>query len=168
MKTYSFESQNILGKQGEVILDQWISKKYKVTDVSNSSHFRERCIDRVIERSDGTMFFAEYKFDKAARRTKNIFFETVSVDSQNIPGWGWKTQADYLIILVPDQELLIFRPDSLRALLWENRHSVEEKSVANVGYRTIGYPIALAKVREKTFFRTEIQSGLELIQPPIL
>lgn len=168
MKTYSFESQNFIGKQGEFILDQWISQKYKVADVSDASYFRERCIDRVIERSDGTMIFVEYKFDKAAKRTRNIFFETVSVDSKNIPGWGWKTQADYLFILIPEQELLVFRPDSLRALLWENRYSVEEKIVPNIGYRTIGYPISLAKVREKTFFRAEIQGGLGLVQPPTL
>lgn len=167
MKTYSFSRQNLIGKLGEEMLDKWLRGKYSLTDVSDAPYFKERCIDRILEAPGISTLFIEYKFDKAAKRTGNIFFETTSVDTKSVPGWGWRTQADYLMILIPSQEIIVLKPEALRALMWKERYSVQEKYVPNVGYKTIGFPISLIKVREYSFYWKEFDDNLDFLQPPL-
>ena len=81
-------------------------------------------------------------------RTGNIFFETVSNDKERIPGWGLSSQADYWIFLIPEQEILVFKPGRLRTLVWELQKSLKERSVPNKGYNTIGYPTPLIQARK--------------------
>ena len=150
-KHYSFSTQHKLGKDGEQIIDQWVSKLYKVTDVSDVQKYQEAGIDRVIERTDGTSVTVEYKFDIAAKRTGNLFFETVSVDTQHIPGWGWTSQADYWIFLVPEQEIIVMRPGKLRSLVWQHQTVLEERTVSNKNYKTLGVPVPLPDVRKVAY-----------------
>lgn len=166
MKSYSFTTQNSIGKQGEEMLDLWLKSKYRITDVSEAPYFQERCIDRILEKADGSTIFVEYKFDQAARKTGNIFFETISIDSKGVPGWGWKTQADYLLTLVPDQEVIVVRPATLRALMWQERHSVQDKYIPNVGYQTVGCPIHLNKVRDASFYWARINGSMNSLEIP--
>lgn len=167
-KVYDFETQNLIGQQGESKLDGWLRLEYGITDVSGVPYFQERCIDRILERRDRSTIFAEYKFDKAAKRTGNVFFETISVDSRQIPGWGWKTQADYLFILIPDQEIIILKPEMLRALMWEERHSLIEKHIPNINYNTKGCPITINKVRDISFYWSNICDNLFSLELPVL
>lgn len=150
-RQYDFDTQHRIGQQGEIFLDQWISSTYKVLDVSEDWKYRQSGIDRVVTRPDGSIITVEYKFDIAAKRTGNIFFETVSNDKKLIPGWGWSSQADYWIFLVPGQEIIVFKPGKLRALVWELQKSLTQRSIANQGYNTIGYPIPLIQARKVAF-----------------
>ncbi|WP_016952506.1 hypothetical protein [Anabaena sp. PCC 7108] len=147
-KYYDFKTQRSLGKQGEQIIDQWLQSNYKVTDVSAIARYQEIGIDRIIERQDGTSATVEYKYDMAAKRTGNIFFETVAVDIKNIPGWGWTSQADYWIFLIPQQEIIIIQPGNLRSLVWQKHLLLTERTVPNKNYKTLGIPVPLSDVRK--------------------
>ncbi|MGD1907435.1 MAG: hypothetical protein ACFB0C_15810 [Leptolyngbyaceae cyanobacterium] len=147
-RKYSFQSQESIGKSGEKILDEWLKLNYKILDVSDISKYQKSGIDRILMRPDGTMVNVEYKFDIASSRTGNLFFETVSVDSRNIPGWGWRSQADYWIFLLPSMEILVVEPGKLRNLVWQERLAIEDKTVRNSNYRTLGIPVPLPRARE--------------------
>ncbi len=147
-KQYNFNAQHEIGKKGEQILDKWLQTTYKITDVSDNPKYQEVSIDRILTRSDNSAITVEYKFDLAAKRTGNLFFETISVDIKNVPGWGWSSQADYWIFLIPDQEILIIKPGRLRALIWKKYREGSEKQIQNHGYNTLGIPIPLSEVRQ--------------------
>lgn len=150
-KQYDFETQRKLGQEGELFLDRWLSPAYKVLDVTGDLKYQQSGIDRLITRTDGTLITVEYKFDLAAKRTGNLFFETISNDSKKIPGWGWSSQADYWIFLIPDQEILVFKPGDLRALVWKLQKTLQERSIPNQGYKTIGYPVPISQARKVAF-----------------
>jgi len=145
-KYYDFQAQHKIGKQGERIIDRWLQNTYKVTDVSDIPSYQKAGIDRIIERKDGTTATVEYKFDVAAKRTGNLFFETVAIDSQGIPGWGWTSQADYWIFLIPEQEIVIVQPGKFRSLVWQRQTVLKERSVPNKNYKTLGVPVPLSDV----------------------
>jgi hypothetical protein len=147
-KIYDFNSQEFVGKKGEIILDKWLGSSYKILDVSKIKKYQEFCIDRILMRPDGTTVSVEYKFDLASSRTGNLFFETVSVDNKDIPGWGWQSQAEYWIFLLPTMEVLVVEPGKLRNIVWRSRSEFKEKEIQNVGYKTLGIPIPLPKVRK--------------------
>ncbi|WP_019502358.1 hypothetical protein [Pseudanabaena sp. PCC 6802] len=147
-KQYDFNVQHEIGKKGEQILDRWLGTTYKITDVSHDPKYQGVGIDRILTRPDSSVITVEYKFDLAAKRTGNLFFETVSIDCKSIPGWGWSSQADYWIFLIPDQEILIIKPPSLRALIWRKYRENSEKQIPNRGYNTLGLPIPLSEVRK--------------------
>jgi len=140
-KQYDFETQWKIGQEGETFLDQWLSPTYKVLNVSEDMKYQQSGIDRVVTRSDGSVITIEYKFDIAAKRTGNLFFETISNDKELIPGWGWSSQADYWIFLIPEQEILVFKPGKLRALVWELQKSLKETMVRTIFDRKAIYRI---------------------------
>lgn len=150
-KHYNFSVQHKLGKQGEQIIDRWLQNIYKVTDVSDIPKYQEAGIDRIIERTDGTTATVEYKLDIAAKRTGNLFFETVSVDTQGIPGWGWTSQADYWIFLIPEQEIIVVHPGKLRSLVWQHQTLLIERTVPNKNYKTLGVPVPLSDIRKVAY-----------------
>jgi hypothetical protein len=148
---YQFDTQNHIGKSGEHYIDKWLRHTYKIIDVSCISRYQKAGIDRIVTRPDGSNVTLEYKVDFTAKRTGNIFFETVSNDKKEIPGWGWTSQADYWIFLIPKQELIIFKPGNLRNLVWGLKESLNKKIVPNTDYNTIGYPIPLKDARSISF-----------------
>lgn len=146
-KTYRFDQQGLVGAKGEQILDEWLVQSYKILNVSDIKLYQESGIDRILMRPDGSTVKVEYKFDLASSRTGNLFFETVSVDRRNVPGWGWSSQADYWIFLLPSLEVLVVEPSKLRTLAWQYREQLVDKAIQNLGYKTIGIAIPLEKVR---------------------
>jgi len=156
VKEYSFEWQTIVGKSGEDILDSWLRTSYEILDVSKIRKYQTIGIDRILMRPDGTTVSVEYKFDIASSRTGNLFFETVSVDNRNIPGWGWNSKADYWIFLLPSMEVLVVDPGKLRNLVWQLREKVRDKVVQNLGYKTLGIPIPLSQVRQVASYTANI------------
>ncbi len=156
--TYNFEDQVSIGKQGEDLLDQWLNSLYTVIDVSDIKQYQKRGIDRVLIRPDQSVVTVEYKFDLASARTGNLFFETVSIDTRNIPGWGWSSEADYWIFLLPSKEVLVIEPSKFRDLIWKSRFKFKEKKVSNSDYNTYGIPIPINKVKEIAHFSTKLSS----------
>lgn len=145
---YDFKVQNLKGKVGEKILDNWLSHSYQILDVSDVPDYQIRGIDRILTRPNGSKLGVEYKYDIASSRTGNLFFETISIDNKNIPGWGWSSQADYWIFLLPTPEVIVISPGKFRNLVWQLRTKISERKIPNQGYKTIGVPIPLEKVRE--------------------
>jgi hypothetical protein len=150
-KPYNFLTQHQVGKSGEVFLDQWLQVSYQISDVSHEPKYQRSGIDRVLTKPDGTMLTVEYKVDATAKRTGNLFFETVSNDARNSPGWGWSSQADYIIFLIPEQEIIVFETARLRALIWEKRDQLCSKAIPNEGYNTIGYPLSIMEAKTVAF-----------------
>ena len=148
IKPYDFETQRRVGQEGETFLDRWLGSNHKVLNVSGDARYQRAGIDRVLTRRDNSTITVEYKFDLAARRTGNLFFETMSNDSRAVPGWGWSSQADYWIFLIPGQEILVFNPGQLRSLAWDLHDQLRRRAVPNRGYSTIGYPIPLVAARK--------------------
>lgn len=146
-KTYSFNQQECVGTRGEQILDHWLAQSYRILDVSDIKLYQESGVDRILMRPDGSTVKVEYKFDLASSRTGNIFFETISVDTRNVPGWGWSSQADYWIFLLPSLEVLVVEPSRMRTLAWQYRDQLVDKEIQNLGYKTIGIAIPLERVR---------------------
>lgn len=162
---YDFKAQNLKGKFGEKILDNWLSHYYKIVDVSNVPKYQILGIDRILTRPDESKIKVEYKYDIASSRTGNLFFETVSIDNKNIPGWGWSSQADYWIFLLSTPEVIVIAPGEFRNLVWQLRTKLSEKRIPNKGYKTIGVPIPLEKVRKIAHYVQKLDKMLILNTP---
>lgn len=160
---YNFQAQGSIGKKGEQVFDNWLSSKYQIVDVSHVLKYRTAGIDRLLINPSGYSLSVDYKFDKAASRTGNLFFETTSVDTKGIPGWGWSSQADYWFFLVPDDNIFIVKPSNFRLLVWEQKESLQKKHIPNRGYCTIGFPVKIKDVKQISYSVTDIHSC-----PPLL
>lgn len=109
---------------------------------------RRLCLgDRHFQR-DQTHWYVEYKSGVQTGYTGNIFLETVSVDTQNKPGWVYTCRADLIVYAAMlNHKLLIFLPDALRSALPELRRQFREVATGNQqnnGYRTHGLIVPLA------------------------
>jgi hypothetical protein len=159
--TYGFSKQNEIGKAGEREIEKWLQRGgLQIIDVSDDSYYQKAGVDRLIMLSDGILKTVECKTEPKARETGNIFFETISVSKSDkkSPGWGWTSQADYWIFLIPGQEILVFHPGELRALVWEYRKSLREVPVNNGTYKTVGYPISLDLAKRRTLQNIALDS----------
>lgn len=130
------------GKNVEAFLDEFF--KYRGWSITQTTDHEERglCIgDRHYER--GTRKHnIEYKSGIQTFYTGNVFLETVSVDSQNKPGWVYTCQADaifYAALL--NKKILVFVPDYLRSVIETLKTQFREvptKHKQNKGYNTWG------------------------------
>jgi hypothetical protein len=145
MLSYDFSTQKKIGLDGEKILDSWLGKTYQISDVSSISYYQKAGIDRVLSIGKHIVN-VEYKLDMRARQTQNIFFEHISQDHGMVPGWGWSSQADYWIFLIPDQKILVIEPGVMRCIVWQNKGNLDEKCVRNQTYNTLGYPLPISRV----------------------
>ena len=145
---YDYGTQYAIGKKGEQVLDRWLQSVYQIQDVSNDPKYQQAGIDRIATRPNGSVLTVEYKCDCTAKTTGNLFFETISIDNKGIEGWGWTSQADYWIFLIPDREILVIQPGKLRSLVWRDCQHLPEKSVRNRNYKTLGLAIPLHQVEK--------------------
>ena len=101
-------------------------------------------IDRIYrEWGNGKEILVEYKSDWKASRTGNVFVETVSVDTENKPGWAYASQADILIYFLPDDDLVyVMRMEDVRGHLEEWGRRYMKRTIPNRGYGTVGLPVA--------------------------
>jgi hypothetical protein len=144
---YDFGKQFRSGKDGESEVISWLKTRYEAEDMGNNLDVQRSGIDLLVHLADNSTISLEVKCDKTARRTQNLFFETVSVDKNNTKGWGTTSQAKYLIYLIPDQEIIVIQLSELRNLFNELRPTLKEKTIPNKGYNTLGFPISLNYVR---------------------
>jgi len=136
---YKFDIQLEKGELQEKRLDVFFSKWYTIRKTSRQ--MQRAGIDRVYRRN-GKETRIEYKSDWTASKTGNVFIETVSVDSENKPGWAYTSRADILIYLLPDDDLVyVVKMKDIRSHIkeWAKRYS--EKSIQNQGYCTRGLPV---------------------------
>ena len=143
MTVYNFETQLAKGEQAEAVLDAFFSGKFIVEKATPDQQRRE--IDRVlIDRYSKRRIAVEYKTDWTASRSGNAFVETVSVDTRNVRGWAYTSQADYLAYYVPGDKLIyIMRFSTLREQLPGWKYKYQRRAIPNAGYKTIGLLVPL-------------------------
>lgn len=158
---YDFDTQYKFGKDGELFLDKYFNKWFDISPVDRVDE--KRGIDRkYIHKSSGTKFTVEYKTDKTASKTGNVFIETISIDSQDKPGWVINSQAQLLVYLIPSKIVLIADMMKVKYKFmheWINYYDL--KIIKNDGYNTIGMPVPIEEF-EKCCFNTihlEIANG---------
>ncbi len=159
-----FSSRKKKGKEGEAFVDRLLQEVYGyrlvdlgevpdyqkegathlLVDVSEIPKYQRVSIDRLLFQADGSQKTLEIKTDYRALETTNLFFE---IERQGTPTWGMKSQADYFVFLIPEQELLFVEPCKLRLLAWNLRAKLQEKVVGNT--RTVGLPIPIKTVQDE-------------------
>lgn len=142
MNTYQFNQQLTAGEKGERKLDAYFTKWFKITPATPAE--QRQGIDRHFAHSDGSRYTVEYKTDHTAGKTGNAFVETISVDTQNKPGWAITSQAQILLYYIPDAGAIYVIPfPTLRQALptWQQRYP--QRAIPNRGYHTHGILVPL-------------------------
>jgi hypothetical protein len=149
---YEFKKQLNLGKRGEWVMEKYHAAVYKIETVGMKS---ERAgVDRIFtHRKDGKVYKVEIKTDFLAQKYGNIIIETVSVDTENIPGWALTSTSDIIIFyLWHKQEVLYFRTAHLKKMVavWKGMYG-ETARIRNKNYHTIGIKLPCSEARKHAF-----------------
>lgn len=166
MDAYSFRAKLSEGVAHEATLDRLFSRWYQIQRLDPDAPglpasqraicraFQRRGIDRVfLSRGPDrtgyrTRSTVEYKADSTAAATGNAFVETVSVDTDDKPGWASYSCAQFLVYYVPPTgEVTVVPMPSLRAELagWTATYPI--RKVKNRGYHTHGILVPLDNLR---------------------
>lgn len=136
------------GMQVESYLDAFF--KYRGWQITRTTPYEERtlCLGDRRYQKDGKRFLIEYKSGVQTYYTGNVFLETISVDTQNKPGWVYTCKADYIFYAtLLNGKIIIFQPDDLRArieALKQTFKTVKTRHNQNDGYNTHGVIVPLA------------------------
>lgn len=113
---------------------------------------RVLCLGDRHMRKDDEHFLVEYKSGIQTFYTGNVFLETVSVDTQNKPGWVYTCKADVILYAaLLNNRILVFQPNKLRFVIEELKSfypEVSTKNNQNEGYNTHGVIIPLAEAEK--------------------
>ena len=146
--TITTKPQYRQGKDVEDFLDEWF--RCYGWQIERTTAHEERVLYRGDRRfaRDGVRFFVEYKSGIQTFYTGNVFLETVSVDTQNKPGWVFTSQADFILYAaLLNEKILVFVPDRLRQRIEDLRRQFREVATShgqNDGYKTHGVIVPLA------------------------
>lgn len=143
MEKYSFQKQFKKGQKYERFLDNYFSENFTIKPATREEE--RRGIDRHFqEKKNGRRFTIQYKADKTAGKTGNAFVETVSVDTNNTPGWVFTCEADFIIYYVVDSgPAYVVRPGELRKRVDRWQRQYPEWSIPNRHYNTLGILVPL-------------------------
>ncbi len=144
--TYQFADQLQQGESYEAQIDAFFRSKFRTVKISTVDRASQRRgIDRVwYDGTDGRTWTVEYKADSLAGRTGNAFIETVSVDTEQRPGWAYSSQASLLVYLVVDpQTIYVISMARLRHKLPRWAAAYPTRQAANDGYNTHGLLVPL-------------------------
>lgn len=141
--TYSFTDQLATGAQGEARLDAHFARWFIIRHATPEE--QRQGIDRIyIGRADGRTYRVEYKTDHAANQTGNAFVETVSVDTDNKPGWAFTSQSNFLLYYITIAEVVyVVDFAKLRRRLPTWQRSYRLRKIPNRGYHTHGLLVPL-------------------------
>lgn len=113
---------------------------------------RVLCLGDRIFKKEGKSYFVEYKSGIQTHYTGNVFLETISVDTEDKPGWVYTCQADYLMYAcLLDGIILVFKPDTLRNEIDELEKifpTLKTSKNQNEGYDTHGVIVPLDYARD--------------------
>lgn len=158
---YQMAQQLRKGEAAEVHLDRHFADRFRIMPATREQ--QRQGVDRIfIKRSTGHSYTVEYKTDWTAGRTGNAFIETVSVDSEQIPGWAYSSQAEWLLYFVPVRlTIYLITFADLRAQLphWLATCKAAPP-IPNAGYHTLGILVPLIEFAHVAS-RIEICSAVE-------
>lgn len=130
------------GKDVEAWLDDFFKKRG--WDIKQTTPHEERTLclgDRRFTKSP-YHYLIEYKSGIQTFYTGNVFLETISVDTQNKPGWVYTCRADFIFYAaLLNKKILIFIPEKLRQQIRELKTQFREvptRHNQNDGYNTHG------------------------------
>lgn len=155
MHSYDFKTQLKQGERYEKLLDDHFSAWFNITP---ASEFDQRNgIDRIFTRRlDRCVFTVEYKADFQAHHTRNVFLETVSVDTRKRRGWVMQTRAQVIAYYVvhEDRVHLLYAADIKTALpMWRREYA--EGSAFNEtkdgGYSSVGVLVPIEVFTKYSF-----------------
>lgn len=133
---HDFDERLAYGRRHERALDGFFQQWYEIRAARDNE--QRQGIDRHFARG-GRALTVEYKTDHQADSTGNIFVETVSRDDINSPGGHISSQADRLVIYLPDSELIYWLSTAkLRTLVHAWRDVYREAAAPNRTYNTLG------------------------------
>ena len=102
-----------IAKTGEKIVSNIFKKRgYTVVDVTHKKEWQEVDVDLLIYKNNKPIYKIEVKTDEKAFATQNIFIETKSNKGL---GWIWKTEADYIYIVIPNMKIYVLYRDEFVA-----------------------------------------------------
>lgn len=145
---HPFESSFTRGKAGEDALDNYFRRWFHIVPVPLDVE-KQFGYDRVFIRKDsGTTVTVEYKSDDRAQDTGNAFIETLSVESEQAPGWARKCKADLLCYyVVADGVVYVIAPDRIRAELTSWTLAYPTKRAKNATYQTVGITVPITELQ---------------------
>lgn len=129
-------------------LDKFFRGRGWVIEGTTPHEERVLCIGDKKFRRDGKLYNVEYKSGIQTFYTGNVFLETVSVDSENKPGWVYTCKADFIAYgALLNGKILIFLPSKLRDCIEGLKTKFPTKKTnkgQNTGYDTHGVIVPLA------------------------
>ncbi len=136
-------------KQGmnvEKWLDNYFSSLGFSIQKTTPQQERRECLgDRVFSKN-GTVQFIEYKSGIQTYYTGNVFFETISVDTQGKPGWVYTCKASWVIYAaLLNEVILFFDPIYIRSIIEMLKTKFKEvhTHTQNATYKTWGVIVPL-------------------------
>ncbi len=143
--TYQFAAQLQQGESYEAQIDAFFRGKFNVQISTVDRTSQRKGIDRVwYDVADDRTWTVEYKADSLAGRTGNAFVETISVDTEQRPGWAYSSQASLLVYMVTDpQTIYVLSMARLRRNLARWAAVYPTRQAANDGYNTHGLLVPL-------------------------
>lgn len=120
-EVYEFKKSLKVGKQGEEIIEKYLSSMSNVSNVkcvTDNKDYWEQDIDFIVTMKNGKTFTIEVKTD--TYKTNNIYYETKSCIEKNTVGCFEKTKADFIFYYFINKDILyIFKTKTFRA--WVNK-----------------------------------------------
>lgn len=111
-----------IGKKAEEMAAKRIEKAgWQITDVRKVPAYQVKDIDYICS-GDGDEWSVDIKTDRCYR-TNNYFFETLSNIELDKPGWGYTSEANYILIVYPTStghELHVLDMTKTREWLYQN------------------------------------------------
>ncbi|GLI51327.1 hypothetical protein TSYNTROOL_14130 [Tepidanaerobacter syntrophicus] len=110
-KDYFYKCLEVAKIGEKIVTELFENKGYTVKDVSSDEKWQEPDIDLLIYQDGKLVNKVEVKTDEKALVTGNVFIETKSNKGL---GWIWKTEADYLYIVIPTVKIYVLYIDEFR------------------------------------------------------
>lgn len=109
----------------EIVADIFKKDGYTIQDVSENKEWQESDVDLLVYKNNKLVHKIEVKTDEKALETGNVFIETKSNQSL---GWVWKTEADYIYIVIPNIKIYVLYKDEFVAWFRENMYRYQSAS----------------------------------------
>lgn len=135
------------GKRVEAFLDEYFRWQGWRIEPTTPHEERALCLgDRRFWKGHYA-YLVEYKSGIQTGATGNIFLETISVDTEQKPGWVYTCQSDFIFYAcLLNHKILVFRPQALRTMIERLKQQFRQVSTChnqNDGYNTHGVLVPL-------------------------
>lgn len=146
---HKFDESLAFGQYMENLLDDYFSTWFLIEEVSMELQYLG--IDRIFTKhSTGERFSVEYKADRRAHDTGNVFIETVSVQKGNTIeklGWALTSTAQRLVYFIPGpNRVYILDMVDIRDMLSKWGDTCKVATAENEGYVGKGLLVPITEI----------------------